>query len=94
MDAREYMETVRAAQRGIDRRLAVIHSMRAREQVRALRDAEPPRGVHHDGRGEQRPGHSRPPQNGHSPGAGAFSMTSQATGSHTCLRSSSTMRAR
>ena len=37
MDAREYLETVRAAQRGIDRRLAVIESMQAREQVRAQR---------------------------------------------------------
>lgn len=35
MDAREYFENVRAAQRGIDRRLAVVQSMRAREQVRA-----------------------------------------------------------
>ena len=30
MDAREYLETVRAAQRSIDRRLAVIESMQAR----------------------------------------------------------------
>ena len=37
MDAREYFETVRSAQRGIDRRLAVIESMQAREQVRAQR---------------------------------------------------------
>lgn len=37
MDAREYFESVRAAQRGIDRRLAVMQSMRAREQVRAQR---------------------------------------------------------
>ena len=37
MDAREYFDTVRAAQRGIDRRLAVIESMQAREQVRAQR---------------------------------------------------------
>lgn len=37
MDAREYFEQVRAAQRGIDRRLAVIESMQAREQVRAQR---------------------------------------------------------
>ena len=36
MDAREYLETVRAAQRGIDR-LAVIESMQTREQVRAQR---------------------------------------------------------
>lgn len=35
MDAREYFDTVRAAQRGIDRRLTVIESMQAREQVRA-----------------------------------------------------------
>ena len=37
MDAREYFESVRAAQRGIDRRLAVMQPMRAREQVRAQR---------------------------------------------------------
>ena len=32
MDAREYLETVRAAQRSIDRRLAVIESMQVRAQ--------------------------------------------------------------
>ena len=37
MDARSYFEGVRAAQRGIDRRLAVMESMRQREQVRAQR---------------------------------------------------------
>ena len=37
MDAREYFEGVRAAQRGIDRRLAVMESMRQREQVRVQR---------------------------------------------------------
>ena len=37
MDARSYFEGVRAAQRGIDRRLAVMESMRRREQVRAQR---------------------------------------------------------
>ena len=37
MTAREYFEQVRACQRSIDRRLAVLESMRAREQVRAQR---------------------------------------------------------
>lgn len=46
MDAREYLETVRAAQRGIDRRLAVIQSMRAREQVRAQRYDAVGKGAH------------------------------------------------
>lgn len=46
MDAREYFETVRAAQRGIDRRLAVIESMRAREQVRAQRYDAVGKGAH------------------------------------------------
>lgn len=46
MDAREYFETVRAAQRGIDRRLAVIESMQAREQVRAQRYDAVGKGVH------------------------------------------------
>lgn len=46
MDAREYFETVRAAQRGIDRRLAVIQSMRAREQVRAQRYDAVGKGAH------------------------------------------------
>ncbi len=35
--AREYFEQARACQRSIDRRLAVIESMRGREQVRAQR---------------------------------------------------------
>ena len=46
MDAREYLETVRAAQRGIDRRLAVIESMQAREQVRAQRYDAVGKGAH------------------------------------------------
>lgn len=46
MDAREYFDTVRAAQRGIDRRLAVIESMQAREQVRAQRYDAVGKGVH------------------------------------------------
>lgn len=46
MDAREYFETVRAAQRGIDRRLAVMQSMRAREQVRAQRYDAVGKGAH------------------------------------------------
>lgn len=46
MDAREYLETVRAAQRGIDRRLAVIESMQAREQVRAQRYDAVSKGAH------------------------------------------------
>ncbi len=46
MDAREYLDTVRAAQRGIDRRLAVIESMRAREQVRAQRYDAVGKGAH------------------------------------------------
>lgn len=46
MDAREYFDTVRAAQRGIDRRLAVIESMRAREQVRAQRYDAVGKGAH------------------------------------------------
>lgn len=46
MDAREYFDTVRAAQRGIDRRLAVIQSMRAREQVRAQRYDAVGKGAH------------------------------------------------
>lgn len=46
MDAREYLETVRAAQRGIDRRLAVIQSMQAREQVRAQRYDAVGKGAH------------------------------------------------
>ena len=37
MTAREYFEQARACQRSIDRRLAVLESMRAREQVRAQR---------------------------------------------------------
>ena len=37
MTAREYFEQARACQRSIDRRLAVIESMREREQVRAQR---------------------------------------------------------
>ncbi len=37
MTARDYFEQARACQRSIDRRLAVIDSMRAREQVRAQR---------------------------------------------------------
>ena len=35
MTAREYFEYIRACQRSIDRRLAIIASMRARESVRA-----------------------------------------------------------
>lgn len=35
MTAKEYFEGVRACQRAIDRRLAVLASMRAREEVRA-----------------------------------------------------------
>lgn len=46
MDAREYLDTVRAAQRGIDRRLAVIESMQAREQVRAQRYDVVGKGAH------------------------------------------------
>ncbi len=46
MDAREYLETVRAAQRSIDRRLAVIESMQAREQVRAQRYDAVGKGAH------------------------------------------------
>ena len=46
MNAREYLETVRAAQRGIDRRLAVIESMQAREQVRAQRYDAVGKGAH------------------------------------------------
>lgn len=46
MDAREYFDTVRAAQRGIDRRLAVIESMQAREQVRAQRYDAVGKGAH------------------------------------------------
>ena len=46
MDAREYFEIVRAAQRGIDRRLAVMQSMRAREQVRAQRYDAVGKGAH------------------------------------------------
>jgi hypothetical protein len=46
MDAREYLETVRAAQRGIDRRLAVIESMQARELVRAQRYDAVGKGAH------------------------------------------------
>ena len=46
MDAREYFENVRAAQRGIDRRLAVMQSMRAREQVRAQRYDAVGKGAH------------------------------------------------
>lgn len=46
MDAREYFENVRAAQRGIDRRLAVIQSMRAHEQVRAQRYDAVGKGAH------------------------------------------------
>ena len=46
MDAREYLETVRAAQRGIDRRLAVIESMQTREQVRAQRYDAVGKGAH------------------------------------------------
>lgn len=46
MDAREYLDTVRAAQRGIDRRLAVIESMQAREQVRAQRYDAVGKGAH------------------------------------------------
>lgn len=46
MDAREYLETVRAAQRAIDRRLAVIESMQAREQVRAQRYDAVGKGAH------------------------------------------------
>lgn len=46
MDAREYFDTVRAAQRGIDRRLAVIQSMRSREQVRAQRYDAVGKGAH------------------------------------------------
>ena len=46
MDAREYLETVRAAQRSIDRRLAVIESMQAREQVRAQRYDAAGQGAH------------------------------------------------
>ncbi len=37
MTAREYFEQARASQRAIDRRLAVIESMKAREAVRAQR---------------------------------------------------------
>lgn len=46
MDAREYFDTVRAAQRGIDRRLAVIESMQTREQVRAQRYDAVGKGAH------------------------------------------------
>lgn len=46
MDVREYFENVRAAQRGIDRRLAVMQSMRAREQVRAQRYDAVGKGAH------------------------------------------------
>ena len=46
MDAREYFNTVRAAQRGSDRRLAVIESMQAREQVRAQRYDAVGKGAH------------------------------------------------
>lgn len=46
MDAREYFDTVRAAQRGIDRRLAVIESMQVREQVRAQRYDAVGKGAH------------------------------------------------
>ena len=45
MNAREYFETVRAAQRGIDRRLAVLASMRERETVRAQRYDAGPHGM-------------------------------------------------
>lgn len=37
MDAREYFENAREAQRTIDRRLAVLESLKAREGVRAQR---------------------------------------------------------
>lgn len=46
MDAKEYFENVRDAQRGIDRRLAVMQSMRAREQVRAQRYDAVGKGAH------------------------------------------------
>lgn len=44
MDSHEFFESVRAAQRGIDRRMAVLDSMREREAVRAQRYDSGPHG--------------------------------------------------